>query len=256
MCETKPTRFETESHFQQQERLHRRQNTETSQHGYREPQGYPPDSPHPQGNQLPRNQQFAATSQTTQRPVTDPSKMVASGLSPERELPAAPPTFYDTEPVVTSDYSPQYIGSHGNSPQYFNRGEPIRHGAPLHSPQRVEIKRKQKEPDKYDGERVEWPYYLAHFETISKWNGWAEREKGLQLVTSLRGKGQRVLSEIPSSQREDFATLSEFLARRFNPPNRENAFRFKLRQRKKLNKETLIEYGGEVLHLTQKAYPK
>ena len=74
-----------------------------------------------------------------------------------------------------------------------------------------------------DGEQVEWPDYLAHFETIAKWNGWAEREKGLQLVTSLRGKSA-VLSEIPSSQREDFATLSEFLARRFNPPNRENAF--------------------------------
>ena len=34
MCETKPTRFETDSHFQQQEWLHRRQNTETSQHCY------------------------------------------------------------------------------------------------------------------------------------------------------------------------------------------------------------------------------
>ena len=91
--------------------------------------------------------------------------MVASGLSPERELPAALPTFYNTEPVVTSDYSPQYVGSHGNSPPYFNRGEPTRPGVPLHSPQRGEkgtssfsggeIKRKQKEPDKYDGERVE-----------------------------------------------------------------------------------------------------
>ena len=192
--------------------------------------------------------------------------MVASVLSPERGLSAAPPTFYNTEPVVTSDYSPQYTGSHGNSPQYFNRSEPIRPGMPLHFPQRGEqgtstfsggeIKRKQKEPDKYDGERVEWPDYLAHFETISKWNGWAEREKGLQLVTSLRGKAQRVLSEMPSSQREDFAALSEFLARRFNPPNRENAFRFELRQRKKLNKEKLMEYGGKVLRLTQKAYPK
>ena len=34
MCETKPSRFETDSHFQQQERSHRRQNTERSQNGY------------------------------------------------------------------------------------------------------------------------------------------------------------------------------------------------------------------------------
>ena len=257
MCETKPTRFETDSHFQQQERSHRRQNTEMSQHGCWERPRYPSEARHPQVNKIPRNQQFAAKSQTTQRPERDPIDMVASGCSPERELSAAPPTFYNTEPVVTSDYSLQYIGSHGNSLQYFNRSEPIRPGVPLHFPQRGEQgKRKQKEPDKYDGERVEWPDYLAHFETISKWNGWVEREKGLQLVTSLRGKAQRVLSEIPSSQREDFATLSEFLARQFNPPNRENAFPFELRQRKKLNKETLMEYGGEVLRLTQKAYPK
>ena len=74
-------------------------------------------------------------------------------------------------------------------------------------------KRKQKEPDKYDGKKVEWPDYLVHFETIAKWNGWSYGEKGLQLVTCLRGRAQRVLSEIPSDQREDFATLSEFLAR-------------------------------------------
>ena len=43
---------------------------------------------------------------------------------------------------------------------------------------------------------------------------------------------------------------------RFNLPNSKNAFCFELRQRKKLNKETLMEYGGKVLHLTQKAYLK
>ena len=102
---------------------------------------------------------------------------------------------------------------------------------------------------------MEWPDYLAHFETIAKWNGWSDGEKSLKLVTCLRGKAQRVPSDIPFGQREDFATLSEFLARRFNPPNRENAFRFELRQCKKLAKESLMECGGEVLRLTQKTYP-
>ena len=68
----------------------------------------------------------------------DPVEMLASGLYPERGLPAAPPRFYDTEPVVKSDYSPQHTGSHGNRTQYFDRGEPIRPGVPLHSPQREE----------------------------------------------------------------------------------------------------------------------
>ena len=55
---------------------------------------------------------------------------------------------------MTSEYSLQNVGPHGNGPQYFDRGEPIRPGTPLHSPQRGEqgtstfsggaIKRKQK----------------------------------------------------------------------------------------------------------------
>ena len=158
----------------------------------------------------------------------------------------------------------QYTGYSGYTPQFYHNDEAPRFGVPFASPGRREPvmlsdvspqRRKQKKPDKYDGEKVEWPDHLAHFETIAKWNGWSDGEKGLQLVTCLRGKAQRVLSEILSGQREDFATLSEFLARRFNPPNRETAFRFELRQCKKLAKESLMEYGGEVLRLTQKAYP-
>ena len=164
----------------------------------------------------------------------------------------------------TQGYPQQDTGYSGHTPQFYHYDEAPRFGVPFASPGRREPvmlsdvspqRRKQKESDKYDGEKVEWPDYLVHFETIAKWNGWSDGEKGLQLVTCLRGRAQRVLSEIPSDQREDFATLSEFLARRFNPPNRENAFRFELRQHKKLAKESLMEYGGEVLRLGQKAYP-
>ena len=70
-----------------------------------------------------------------------------------------------------------------------------------------------------------------------------------------RRKAKRVPSKIPLSNQEDVATLSEFLPRQFNPSNRENAFCFVLLQCKKFAKESLMEYGGEVLHLTQKACP-
>ena len=53
--------------------------------------------------------------------------------------------------------------------------------------------RKQKEPDKYDGEKVEWQDFIVHFETVATWNGWTDLEKGLQLATCLRGKAQKVL---------------------------------------------------------------
>ena len=35
--------------------------------------------------------------------------------------------------------------------------------------------RKQKEPDKYDGEKVEWQDFIVHFETVATWNGPRER---------------------------------------------------------------------------------
>ena len=48
--------------------------------------------------------------------------------------------------------------------------------------------RKQKEPDKFDGNQVEWDDFLAHFEAVAQWNNWTYEEKGLQLRTCLRGK--------------------------------------------------------------------
>ena len=207
--------------------------------------------------------------------LQDPREMAACSQYEQRE-PVAVPDFQHREPsgyvriftahdrLDTQGYPQQDTGYSGHTPQFYHYDEAPRFGVPFASPGRREPvmlsdvspqRRKQKEPDKYDGEKVEWPDYLVHFETIAKGNGWSDGEKGLQLVTCLRGKAQRVLSEIPSGQREDFTTLSEFPARRFNPPNRENAFRFELRQRKKVAKESLMEYGGEVLRLAQKAYP-
>ena len=116
--------------------------------------------------------------------------------------------------------------------------------------------RKQKEPDKYDGEKVEWQEFQVHFETVATWNGWMETEKGLQLATCLRGKAQKVLSELKPSQKSDYYTLTSVLAKRFNPPHRENAFRAVFRQRKRQPKESLMDYGCEVSLLAQKAYPE
>ena len=117
-------------------------------------------------------------------------------------------------------------------------------------------RRKQKEPDKYDGEKIEWQDFQVHFETVAAWNGWTNTEKGLQLSTSLRGKAQKVLSELKPSQKSDYQTLSNVLGKRFSPPHRESAFRAVLRQRPRLPKESLMDYGCEVSRIAQKAYPE
>ena len=117
-------------------------------------------------------------------------------------------------------------------------------------------RREQKEPDKYDGEKVEWQNFKVHFETVAAWNGWTNTEKGLQLATCLRVKAQKVLSELKPSQKSDYQTLTNVLGKRFSPPHRESAFRAVLRQRRRLLKESLMEYGCEVSRLAQKAYPE
>ena len=109
--------------------------------------------------------------------------------------------------------------------------------------------RKQKEPDKYDGEKVEWQDFRVHFETRTN------LEKGLQLATCLRGKAQKVLSELKPSQKSDYHTLTSVLAKRFNPPHRENVFRAMLRQRRRLPKESLMDFAARYHALPIKRIP-
>ena len=117
------------------------------------------------------------------------------------------------------------------------------------------FRRKQKEPDKFDGDKVEWADFIAHFNVVACWNDWTYSEKGLQLATCLRGKAQKVLSSIPESLNGDYETVRSVLEKRFNPRHRENAFRAGFRRRKREARESLMDYGSDVMRLAQRAYP-
>ena len=132
------------------------------------------------------------------------------------------------------------------------------HASPFYSPgigNRAHWK--QKEPDtKFDGDKVEWDDFLAHFEAVAQWINWTYKEKGLQLGTCLRGKAQRVLSSVSESEREDFEMLKTALRQHFSPPHLEKAFRSMFQQRKRETNEYLMDYGSEVMWLAQRAYPE
>ena len=115
--------------------------------------------------------------------------------------------------------------------------------------------RKQKEPDKFEGDKVEWADFIAHFDMVARWNDWTYMEKGLQLAACLRGKAQKVLSSIPESQRSDYEAMKSALEKRFSPPHRENAFCAIFRQWKHERKESLMDYGSDMMRLVQRAYP-
>ena len=91
---------------------------------------------------------------------------------------------------------------------------------------------------------------------VARWNNWTYTEKGLQPATCLRGKAQKVLGSIPESQRSDYEAMKSALEKRFSPPHCENAFRAVFRQRKRESKESLMDYGSDIMRLAQRAYPE
>ena len=115
--------------------------------------------------------------------------------------------------------------------------------------------RKQKEPDKFEGDKVEWADFIVHFDMVARWNDWTYAEKGFQLATCLRSKDQKVLSSIPESQSSDYEAMKSALEKRFSPPHRENVFSAIFRQRNRESKESLMDYGSDVMRLGQRAYP-
>ncbi|CAC5369330.1 unnamed protein product [Mytilus coruscus] len=116
-------------------------------------------------------------------------------------------------------------------------------------------KRKEKDPDTYNGINVEWPDYICHFEQVAMWNEWTDQEKAAQLSICLRGNAQRVLSELTKSELSDYNKLRSALTQRFCPPERETAFRCEFRTRRRSRDESAAEYGG-LKRLASHAYPQ
>ncbi len=113
---------------------------------------------------------------------------------------------------------------------------------------------KIKRPAPYDG-KSSWEDYLVQFEMISEINQWNERTKALELATSLRGQAMGVLTDLDLYQRENYQTLVEALAARFEPSNTAEIYRAKLKGRVRGKTEPLAELAHSVRHLTRKAYP-
>ena len=103
---------------------------------------------------------------------------------------------------------------------------------------------KQREPDKFDGERTKWSDYLQHFETVAEWNRSSYEEKGIQLAMSLQGQAQRVLGDVAHyGETEDYDSLLSELSRRFNSSESETTYRIEFRNRIRRSNESVMEYG-------------
>ena len=119
----------------------------------------------------------------------------------------------------------------------------------------MKAKRKQKEPQTFDGSS-DFRDYLYHFNQISRWNGWSHTEKAQQLSMSLRGAAQEILSELTLGELDNFSAISHALTQRFNPPERETAYRSEFRNSRQKRSQNASEYDYYLRKLGSKAFPE
>ena len=115
-------------------------------------------------------------------------------------------------------------------------------------------RRSRKEPDKFDGESIQWEDYTKHFDLVTKWNRWDNYEKALQLGASLTGHAQRVLGDLSAESCENYDELVQALESRFAPKDRKTAFKNEFRKRKRHRGENLRDYAYTLRRLASQAF--
>ncbi|KAH3839640.1 hypothetical protein DPMN_113072 [Dreissena polymorpha] len=115
--------------------------------------------------------------------------------------------------------------------------------------------RKAKEPEIVDGQSADRRDYIVHFENVAHWNDWDNLEKTQQLIMSLKGNAQKLLSDVQPSQMNNYSYLLEVLGRRFSPVERETAYRCEFRNRRQKKTESASDFGYALQKLCLQAYP-
>lgn len=118
------------------------------------------------------------------------------------------------------------------------------------------VMNKMIEPDTFDGtSNTEWSDYIVHFEQIADWNNWSDPQKAKMLTIKVRGEAQRFVGGLTMSQYNDYIILKYLLSQRFNPQEREVAYRCEFRNRRRIKGESPSDYGYALRRLGQKAFP-
>ena len=82
------------------------------------------------------------------------------------------------------------------------------------------------------------------------------KQKRLSNYLSLRGTAQEILSELTLGELDNFSAISHALTQRFNPPERETAYRSEFRNNRQKRSQNASEYGHYLCKLGSKAFPQ
>ena len=122
---------------------------------------------------------------------------------------------------------------------------------PAHMPSKKEIY-----PDNFDGSsKTEWTDYIVHFEQVASWNQWSEVQKAQMLSIHLRGEAQRLLGDLTIAQLSNYQVMKQIISERYEPKEKDVAYRCQFRYRKREKGESVSDYGYQLNRLARKAYP-
>lgn len=161
-----------------------------------------------------------------------------------RELPSQA----DSEPTLRADASAGEHECHGGR-------ESLLHSLPAVIMPTHDAGRLRQRPSPFDG-KMPWDVYHTQFELLAQLNGWSEGEKAAHLAVSLREDAATVLTNLPESKRQDYATLTSALECRFGTKNQIDLFRTRLRMRNRSKDEPLAGLAEDVERLVRLAYPE
>jgi len=107
--------------------------------------------------------------------------------------------------------------------------------------------------DKFDGS-VSLDTFLWKFHQLAEYMSWGERDKFINLCSSLQGPTGQVLRELPSKGATT-TQLEELLQTRFGTSKQAASFEAKLRTHRRQENETLQELHRDISRLVQLASP-
>ncbi|KAK7505142.1 hypothetical protein BaRGS_00003712 [Batillaria attramentaria] len=114
--------------------------------------------------------------------------------------------------------------------------------------------RPKRKLDSYDG-KTSWKEYHVQFEMFADAHGWSDRQKAIELATSLKNQAVGVLATLEPCHRYNYDALVAALEARFEPRHQTEMHRAGLRVRTRKRGESLTDLAHDIKKMTRKAFP-
>ncbi|MPC59447.1 hypothetical protein E2C01_053466 [Portunus trituberculatus] len=113
----------------------------------------------------------------------------------------------------------------------------------------------RRKPREFDG-KVSREAYKAQFDLLAKQNGWDDRQRGVQLITSLKDSALEVLSQLIPEEKGSYSHLVRALEQRYGTKYQYEVYRARFRTRMRNRGESLQAVAQKLDGTAHRAYPR